>query len=74
MIEFLQKNNNNIKSEFFLPFLVDDLIKSGKKQVGVLVAEDKWYGMTYKEDKQTLQTALNEMQDKGLYDFKSYMK
>ena len=73
-IEFLQKNNDNIKSEFFLPFLVDDLIKSGKKQVGVLVAEDKWYGMTYKEDKQTLQTALNEMQDKGLYDFKSYMK
>lgn len=73
-IEFLKENNDNIKSEFFLPFLVDDLIKSGKKQVGVLVAEDKWYGMTYKEDKQTLQTALNEMQDKGLYDFKSYMK
>lgn len=73
-IEFLQKNNDNIKSEFFLPFLVDDLIKSGKKQVGVLVAEDKWYGMTYKEDKQTLQNALNEMQEKGLYDFKSYMK
>lgn len=73
-IEFLKENNDNIKSEFFLPFLVDDLIKSGKKQVGVLVAEDKWYGMTYKEDKQTLQNALNEMQEKGLYDFKSYLK
>ncbi len=73
-IEFLKENNDNIKSEFFLPFLVDDLIKSGKKQVGVLVAEDKWYGMTYKEDKQTLQNALNEMKEKGLYDFKSYLK
>lgn len=73
-INFLKENNDNIKSEFFLPFLVDDLIKSGQKRVGVLVAEDKWYGMTYKEDKQTLQTALAEMQNKGLYDFKSFLK
>ncbi|MBQ0111480.1 MAG: NTP transferase domain-containing protein [Oscillospiraceae bacterium] len=73
-IEFLNENNDNIKSEFFLPFLVDDLIKSGKKQVGVLVAEDKWYGMTYKEDKSVLQKALKEMQNKGLYDFESFMK
>ena len=52
-----------------MPFLVDELIKQGKKQVKVLIAEDKWYGMTYKEDKPVLKQALDEMTEKGLYNF-----
>ncbi len=56
------------KSEFFLPFQVDELIKAGKKSVKVLVAEDKWYGMTYKEDKPVLKAAINSMTQKGMYD------
>ena len=68
-IKFLEENNQNEKAEFFLPFLVDELIKQGKKQVKVLIAEDKWYGMTYKEDKPVLKQALDEMTEKGLYNF-----
>ncbi len=56
------------KSEFFLPFQVDELIKSGKKNVDVLVAEDKWYGMTYKEDTPVVKAAIADMTAKNLYD------
>lgn len=56
------------KSEFFLPFQVDELIKSGKKNVDVLVAEDKWYGMTYKEDTPVVKAAIADMMAKNLYD------
>lgn len=65
---FLKEKINVPKSEFFLPFQIDELIKQGEKQVKVLVAEDKWYGMTYKEDKPVLKAAIAAMEEKGLYD------
>ncbi len=65
---FLKEKINVPKSEFFLPFQIDELIKRGEKQVRVLVAEDKWYGMTYKEDKPVLKKAIADMEEKGLYD------
>ncbi len=67
-VTFLKARGNEQKSEFFLPFVIDDLIKSGKKQVRVLVAEDKWYGVTYREDKDAVQSALLKMVDAGEYD------
>ena len=66
--KFLNEKINVPKSEYFLPFQIDELIKKGKKQVDMLVAEDKWYGMTYKEDKPVVKAALAEMTKKGLYD------
>ncbi len=66
--KFLTEKITVPKSEFFLPFQIDELIKQGKKQVEVLVAEDKWYGMTYKEDKPVLKAAIDDMTAKGLYD------
>ena len=68
-ITFLKQKGDELKSEFFLPFLVDELIKSGTKNVNVLVAEDKWYGMTYKEDVPQIKAALKEMTDNGAYNF-----
>lgn len=65
---FLNEKGEEPKSEFYLPFVVDDLIKQGIKQVKVLVAEDKWYGVTYKEDKQSVVDAIGKMTDDGLYD------
>lgn len=65
--EFLNEQINVPKSEYFLPSVVDTLIKSGEKQVAVLVAEDKWYGVTYKEDKDAVVSAIAELMDKGLY-------
>ena len=65
---FLTEKINVPKSEFFLPFQIDELIKNNQKQVQVLVAEDKWYGMTYQEDKGALKEAISMMTEQGLYE------
>lgn len=66
--EFLKANLNVPKSEYLLPLTVAGLIENGEKQVKVLIAEDKWYGVTYKEDKQKVVEAINGMIDAGAYD------
>lgn len=58
---------NPLKGEYFLPGVVDQLIKEDKASVKVLKSADKWYGVTYKEDKQSVVDALQSMKDKGLY-------
>ena len=65
--EFLKNNINTPKAEYYLPSVVSGLIVSGEKKVNVLVAEDKWYGVTYKEDKPLVCTAINKMAEDGLY-------
>lgn len=65
--EFLDNNLTVPKSEYYLPSVVSALIESGEKQVEVLVAEDKWYGVTYKEDKQNVVDAIGAMIDAGMY-------
>ncbi len=65
---FLEKNGDSEKAEFYLPSMVDHLIRTGKKQVQVLVAEDKWYGVTYKEDKDSVAAAIRRLVDEGRYD------
>lgn len=66
--EFLSKNINVPKSEYYLPSVVSSLIENGEKQVEVLIAEDKWYGVTYKEDKQNVVDAIGAMVDAGMYE------
>ena len=56
-----------LKSEYFLPKVADELIREGKADVKVLTTPDRWYGVTYKEDKETVVSALQSMKDKGLY-------
>ncbi len=58
---------NPLKGEYFLPSVVDELLKEGKASVRVLDSNDRWYGVTYKEDKQNVVDALQSMKDKGLY-------
>lgn len=65
---FLKEKINIPKSEYFLPSQIDELIKNGKKKAKVLIAEDKWFGMTYKEDKPVLKAAIDEMTQNGRYD------
>lgn len=65
--KFLLDNINIPKSEYYLPSVVSSLIESGEKEVDVLVAEDKWYGVTYKEDKQNIVDAIGAMIDAGMY-------
>lgn len=66
--EFLEENINEPKKEYYLPLIVTDLIESGTKKVKVLAAEDKWYGVTYKEDKPGVVAAIEDMIAKGYYD------
>ena len=58
---------NPAKAEYFLPTVVDQLIREGRAQVRVLPSEDKWYGVTYREDKPTVTAAIAAMTKSGLY-------
>ncbi len=58
---------NPLKSEYFLPFVVEDLLKAGKARVEVLSSSDKWYGVTYQEDKASVVEAIAEMTRQGRY-------
>jgi UTP-glucose-1-phosphate uridylyltransferase len=65
---FLENSKNNIlKAEYFLPTVVDELIKAHKALVKVLPCSEKWYGVTYKEDKDTIVAAIKNMVDLGIY-------
>ena len=66
---FLDKalNENPLKGEYFLPSVVTERIESGGAEVKVLHSSDQWYGVTYKEDKESVKNALQSMKDKGLY-------
>ena len=58
---------NPAKCEYFLPFVVDELLKEGKAEVTVLKSVDRWYGVTYKEDKEMVVNAIQGLKDAGLY-------
>lgn len=67
-VSFLKNSEGNMmKCEYLLPFVVDDILKEGKAQVKVLSTSEKWYGVTYKEDKASVMAALKDMTDKGIY-------
>ncbi len=65
--EFLKKNENPLKGEYFLPSFVDTLINREGKKVKVFKSDDKWYGMTYKEDTEMVRNAIQAMIEKGMY-------
>lgn len=66
---FLDKElpGNPLKCEYFLPFVVDELLKEYKAEVTVLKSVDRWYGVTYKEDKETVVNAIMELKKTGIY-------
>ena len=65
---FFEKNKDDLsKCEYYIPLAVDELIKAGKAEVTVVVTNEKWYGVTYKEDKPLVQKALKEKTECGIY-------
>ena len=58
---------NPLKAEFYLPTVVSQLLSEGKARVRVLSSKDKWYGVTYKEDKPVVVAALKALRDDGVY-------
>ncbi|AOW10614.1 nucleotidyltransferase family protein [Flavobacterium gilvum] len=65
--EFLEKNHDDLKAEFYLPSIVNEILKSGKATVEVLQSDSKWFGVTYKEDKEIVQKAINELKKQNFY-------
>ena len=57
----------DLKSEYLLPNIVDKLLKEKRANVKVLETQDRWFGVTYKEDKETVQDAFRELISDGVY-------
>ncbi len=66
---FLKKamKENPMKGEYFLPSVVGDLLAEGKADAMVLTSKDRWFGVTYKEDKPVVVNAIQKMKDDGKY-------
>lgn len=58
---------NPLKAEYFLPFVVDELLQEKRATVDVLETPDVWHGVTYKEDRPCVMAAIKELKDKGIY-------
>ncbi len=67
--KFLDENlsKNPLKCEYFLPFVVGELLEEKKATVKVEKSMDRWYGVTYKEDKPVVVAAIQKMKEEGLY-------
>lgn len=66
---FLQKNiaSNPVNAEFYLPTVPDTLIREGKARVKVLDTHERWYGVTYPKDLQSVQKAMAYLRSEGRY-------
>lgn len=73
---FLEKGlkENPIKCEYFLPNVVGELLKENRAVVTVLESKDRWYGVTYKEDKPVVVQAMKELKEQGVYPEKLWTK
>ncbi len=65
--EFLGENGQKLKSEFYIPLAVNNLIVSGKATCKVLDTTSKWFGVTYAEDRPQVVLKINELIRKGVY-------
>lgn len=67
-VKFLGNMQNPLKDEFFIPFVVDNKIKTEGAKVRVLETDEKWYGVTYRDDKDMVVEAMKEKIKDGCYD------
>jgi NDP-sugar pyrophosphorylase family protein len=65
--DFLKENNQNLKSEFYIPLIVNELIHRGQGKVKVLGGGNIWFGVTYKEDKEEVSSKIRALIEKGEY-------
>ena len=67
--QFLKKGltENPMKCEYFLPAVVSNLLEADRATAAVLPSADKWYGVTYKEDKPVVVEAIRNLKKEGLY-------
>ncbi len=66
-IDFLKAHGTELKSEFYIPFVADTLVRQGKATVKVLTSDDSWFGVTYQEDKPVVKNGLEALVKAGRY-------
>lgn len=66
-IEFLQNNVTNPKAEFYIPFMVNELIENGEVKVKVLKGTSEWFGMTYQQDRELAVDTIRSLIKEGAY-------
>ena len=69
---FLDGMTDPLKDEFLLPIVIDKLLKSGEVTVQVLETQDKWFGLTYREDKELVVQSFRRLIEQGVYGEKLY--
>lgn len=65
--DFIEKNRNELKAEFYIPYAVDCMIKDGSAEVELLSTPSHWFGVTFKEDRPGVVAKFQEFVDKGIY-------
>ena len=71
-VAFLEKEGHEMKSEFLIPTVVNDLIQSGQESVHVLRSPARWFGVTYKEDKPYVVKEIQKLVNGGKYPVKLF--
>ncbi len=66
-INFIEENSKEIKAEFYIPTVVNDLIEKNEASIKMLTSNDQWFGVTYKEDKETTIKKVAELISSGVY-------
>jgi len=65
--QFLAEQGQELKSEFYIPAIVDELINADQLNVKVLDTDSDWFGVTYMDDKPIVQQKLQQLLDDGVY-------
>lgn len=66
-IDFLKNTKDILNDEFYIPTFIDTLIKTNKCDVFVLSSKAKWFGVTYKEDKESVVNSIKKLKQEGIY-------
>ena len=66
-IEFLNAKGSELKSEYLIPSVINNLIQNKLEEVHVLRSNASWFGVTYKEDKPVVKRRINELINSGIY-------
>ena len=66
-IDFVAQNTDNPKAEFYIPLVVNNMIVNDMATIEVLTCKDKWFGITYKEDKEIVKKAFSQFVSQGVY-------
>jgi hypothetical protein len=65
--EFLEKNKEKPKAEFYIPIVVNEMVHAGAGKVKILKGSDFWFGVTYQNDKSSVSEKIRQLVDAGEY-------